>query len=93
MSALIANPTNTLGGIGVYGPFPRWLSSAKTVPAANCTPHCTNPNGCPGTIPGFTVPVAIVPNVTNKMAFAVIQFITSSGQSIGGAECSVSILP
>lgn len=92
MTGLVANAVNTLGNVGAYGPFPRALAAVKTVPHANCT-TCTNPNGCPGTVPAFSVPVVTVPNVKGKMAMAMVNFISSAGKMKEGDTCMVSIVP
>jgi len=92
VTGLVANAGNMIGNVGIYGPFPKALAAAKIVPHANCT-TCTNPKGCPGTVPAFSVPVATVPNTTGKIAMGLVDFITNSGQSIAGDMCMVSIVP
>lgn len=92
-TALIGNSGGTLGSAGIWGPYSRYLSSVKTVPAANCT-TCTNPDGCPGTIPGFIVPIASAPTaLQNTVAMGTVMFLTGQGKVQSGGECMISITP
>lgn len=92
MIGFVANPdSNNFGGLGIYGPYQKYLGAAKTVLASNCT-TCTDPNGCPGTIANFNITTPASPNVGGKMAMVTIMFIRANGsEEIGGGMCMVNL--
>lgn len=92
MIGFVANPdSNNFGGLGIYGPYQKYLGAIKLVPVSNCT-TCTDPNGCPGTIPNFNITTPASPIVGGKMAMVTIMFIRANGsEEIGGGMCLVNL--
>jgi len=86
MSGLIANPSNSLGNIAVYGPFPRFTTNPITVPASDC-------QGTPGTYTLQNIFVMKVPNVPGKMGMVYVSFITPDGKEVAGGDCLINIGP
>ena len=88
MAGLITNSDATLGGAGIYGPFPKNLTTPIIVPAATCsTTHL------PGIVTKIIPVTNAVPNVTGKMGAVFVEFLTAKGKSMGDGQCMVSIVP
>lgn len=88
-AGIVGNYNNALGTARVYGPYAKTIT-VKTVPA--CTVDGNGQWVADGTV-SFSVPVisAVPADLKGKMAFVVVNFINSSGQSITGDSCLVNV--
>lgn len=97
MIGFVANPDavppgtlgNNVGGLGIYGPYQKYLGTGKTVPAATCLPGISV---IPGTILNFNITTPASPSVPGKIAMVVIDFLTNTGQDQTGGMCVVNLL-
>ncbi|MDH4230568.1 MAG: hypothetical protein OEW04_00890 [Nitrospirota bacterium] len=89
MMSVIGNADGTLGGLGMFGPYNRWLSTPRVVPPADCGTIMA-----PGTATPFnlTAIVAVPASLSGKMATVDIEAVTNKGQTLGGGECVVNVL-
>jgi hypothetical protein len=90
MARVIGNADGTLSGLGIFGPYNRPLSTPRVVPPASCGTTTT-----PGTVTPFNLTVmnAVPASLSGKMATVDIEAITNKGQTFGGGECVVNVLP
>ena len=91
MMRVMGNADGTLSGLGIFGPYNRPLGTPKPVPAATCDTSETTP----GTVTPFSLTVmsAVPASLSGKMATVDIEAITTKGQTFGGGECVVNVVP
>lgn len=87
MKLLVGNSAGTLGGAGLWGPYPQNIVNL-VLPPANCR------NGTPGTVDPF--PVTIISEVpaslNGTMAFANVNVVFDATSEIGGGGCLVTVV-
>jgi len=90
MARIMGNADGTLRGLGILGPYSKKLDTPKVVPSATCNTVTT-----PGTVAPFelTLTNAVPVSLTRKIATVDIEAITGNGQTFGGGECVVKVLP
>ncbi|MDH4230609.1 MAG: hypothetical protein OEW04_01100 [Nitrospirota bacterium] len=88
--SVVGNSNGTLSGLGIFGPYNRSLGTPKEVPPAICDTTTT-----PGIVTPFNLTVmnAVPVSLSNKMAIVDVEAITDKGQTFGGGDCVVNIVP
>jgi len=90
MMIVMGNANGTLSGLGIFGPYNRSLSTPKVVPPAVCGSTTT-----PGTVTPFNLTAmnTVPASLSGKMATITFEAITDKGQTFGGGECMVNVVP
>ena len=89
MMQLMGNSSGTLMGLGIWGPYNKWIT-AKTVSQATCDEYG---NVTPGGPVSFSLAIMsqTPTSLSGKMSEVTVDAITSKGESLGSGSCFVNV--